>query len=124
MTTVKDLEAVDDDEEVTAPQPEPEPPSKTRNIVLCALSVMVLVFVAAKGSAVLHHKQSPHSPPPVARGAASVSRAYVAPTRVPNRRNKLTEKQKEAQRLNDVKTQEIREAQEDPTSMFDMSNAR
>ena len=30
----------------------------------------------------------------------------------------------EQKRLNDVKTAEIRAAQEDPTSMFDMSNAR
>ena len=119
----KDLEAFDDDDEV-ATAPPPEPPTKTRNIVLCALSVMVLVFVAAKGSAVLHHKHLP----PAASPLASTASAYVAPkiprSSPPNRRKKLTEKQLEAQRLNDIKSKEIRESQDDPTSMFDMSNAR
>ena len=44
--------------------------------------------------------------------------------RRPNTRRQRLSEELEAKRLNDLKTAEIRAAQEDPTSMFDMSNAR
>lgn len=131
-----DLDELEEEDEGIRSQQarqEPEAQSKTRNIVLCALGVALLIFLAAKGSTVLHHQHEEPAairPPPQSFRTAHVG-APMPPAprpRTPPRRKtrtpKLTEKQKEAQRLNDVKTQEIREAQEDPTSMFDMSNAR
>ena len=59
---------------------------------------------------------------PVYRSEKRTATIGIPPPQV-RKSKRMSEREREEKRLNDVKTQEIREAQEDPTSMFDMSNA-
>ena len=125
-----DLEALEELEEAPAAAPPAEQVPKYRQAILCALGVALLVFVAGRGSAGMMHtsRAPPHAPAVAAAlrkhepSGAPLARAASRSASRPKPR--LSKKEREAQRLNDVKTLEIREAQEDPTSMFDMSNAR
>ena len=116
---------LDDLEEPPAAAPAAEPPGqKYRNIVGWAIAVAALVFIAAHGSASLRHIHAPAPSAPLLQQASARAQPAAKPPARRKPRPSASERERlEAKRLNDLKTQEIREAQEDPNSMFDMSNA-
>ena len=124
----------EDVEEGAAAEAVASQPKSYRPLLLCALGVALLVFVGGGATASLQHYHHGQSPPasalPLSKPKPRVERSGGVPAAVKNvphkssvRKQRLSEREREEKRLNDVKTQEIRAAQEDPTSMFDMSNA-
>ena len=118
---------------------EEEKGPKYRYAVLGALGVALLIYVLARGISAAPLQQQQQHPAVVVRGHVLASQSGAKPKpasarsvpkpkppKAPKKKKatKPSDKDREAARLNDVKTQEIRAAQEDPTSMFDMSNAR
>ena len=122
-------EELEIEEEKEREEERQQPPRYRHAVVfVCAFIVALLIFFAARESnALLHPKPLPHAPVAASPSRVPAASHATPPRASPRRKHRMSEKERqkeEAKRLNDLKTQEIRAAQEDPTSMFDMSNAR